>query len=451
MPQPVARHLIVSDVDDTIIRSAATSAVRLVMETLRHNVYRRVAFPGVAAFYRALADTPELDPDPRTGHVDARPHGQTPIYYLTSSVWRVHGLLTAFFALHGLPAGPLLMSDRRLVGGGLDPHRHRHHKLGHLRALLELHPHHRLVLIGDCGQRDPEIFAELTTEAPARVAAIYLRDLGDAARRAHVDALLAPAQKQGIALCIAPDSLTHARHAAHHGLIDPARLDGIERTLPVEALPELPATQEEIHDERPAGFRILTAVIEPAEPVALVRGAAGGVADPRRYRDRLRTAPCPRPRVLRALGLIGLAHRFDAPLASRACPIHSAPTGQRRTAGDTMKRLATCLIALGLAATGCGKKDDTPPSAAPATADKAAPATPTAPASAATPWDGYDSTPSLPASKAPGRSAPTPAAAPPTPGSSPATRSPSPAPTAPPPSASSSCPCPASSASRPAT
>ncbi|MEZ4437260.1 MAG: hypothetical protein R3F65_33110, partial [bacterium] len=52
-----------------------------------------------------------------------------------------------------------------------------------------------------------------------------------------------------------------------------------------------------------------------------------------------------------------------------------------------MKRLATCLIALGLAATGCGKKDDTPPSAAPATADKAAPA---APAKAATPWDGYD-------------------------------------------------------------
>lgn len=252
IPQRAAPHLIVSDVDDTIIRSSATSAVRLVMETLRHNVYRRVAFPGVAAFYRALADTPELDPDPKTGHVDARPHGQTPIYYLTSSVWRVHGLLTAFFALHGLPAGPLLMSDRRLVGGGLDPHRHRHHKLGHLRALLELHPDHRLVLIGDCGQRDPEIFAELATEAPARVVAIYLRDLGDAARRAHVDALLAPAQKQGIALCIAPDSLTHARHAAHHGLIDPARLDGIERTLPVEALPELPATTEEIHDERPA-------------------------------------------------------------------------------------------------------------------------------------------------------------------------------------------------------
>lgn len=255
IPLERARFIVVSDVDDTIIRSSATSAVRLVMETLRHNVYRRVAFPGVATFYRALADAPELSPDPKTGLVCALPQGQNPVFYLTSSVWRVHGLLSAFFELHGMPAGPLLMSDRRLVHGTLVKDRHRVHKLGHLRDLLGRYPDHRLVLIGDCGQRDPEIFAELADEAPDRVAAIYLRDLGDAARQQRVDELFAEARAAGVAVCVALDSLTHARHAATHGLIDPARLDAIRRALPDDTLATEPATDAEVRRERPPELR----------------------------------------------------------------------------------------------------------------------------------------------------------------------------------------------------
>lgn len=249
IPLEAARFIVVSDVDDTIMHSSATSAVRLVMETLRHNVYRRVAFPGVGAFYRALTGAPEFDAPAH--HASARPLGQHAIYYLTSSVWRVHGLLAAFFALHGLPAGPLLMSDRRLVHGSFEPDRHRLHKLAHLRALVALHPDHRLLLIGDCGQRDPEIFAELAAADPARVAAIYLRDLGDARRLLRVEALLAPAKAAGVPICIAPDSLTHARHAVEHGFIDPARLDAIHRALPEETRVTEPATTAEVHGERP--------------------------------------------------------------------------------------------------------------------------------------------------------------------------------------------------------
>lgn len=53
-----------------------------------------------------------------------------------------------------------------------------------------------------------------------------------------------------------------------------------------------------------------------------------------------------------------------------------------------MIRIATLTMALGLAAAGCGKKDETP--STPATADKAAPGTPAAPTKKATPWDAYD-------------------------------------------------------------
>jgi phosphatidate phosphatase APP1 len=34
----------------------------------------------------------------------------------------------------------------------------------------------RFVLVGDTGERDPEIYADVAREHPAKVAAIYLRD-----------------------------------------------------------------------------------------------------------------------------------------------------------------------------------------------------------------------------------------------------------------------------------
>lgn len=198
IPRLDARFAVVSDVDDTVIESRAASALKLAYETLGRNVYRRVPMPGMAPLYRAL-----------TG-------GREPLVWLTSSIWRVHDLLRAFFELHRFPPAPLLMSDARLLRSQWIADRHETHKLEHLRALAGLWSL-PLVLSGDCGQRDPEIFAAFAAEHPVR--AIYLRDLGDAARQRDVEALLAPLRARGIPICVADEARVFTRHAAEHGLL----------------------------------------------------------------------------------------------------------------------------------------------------------------------------------------------------------------------------------------
>ena len=49
------------------------------------------------------------------------------------------------------------------------------HKLTLIRALLTDNPALQVVLIGDTGQLDPEIYATIAQEAPDRVRAVYVR------------------------------------------------------------------------------------------------------------------------------------------------------------------------------------------------------------------------------------------------------------------------------------
>jgi phosphatidate phosphatase APP1 len=52
------------------------------------------------------------------------------------------------------------------------------YKLARIRELLALFSGRRAVLIGDAGERDPEVYARIAAEQPARVAAVFIRLLG---------------------------------------------------------------------------------------------------------------------------------------------------------------------------------------------------------------------------------------------------------------------------------
>ena len=79
------------------------------------------------------------------------------------------------------------------------------------------------VLIGDSGQRDPEIYAQVVREHPGRVLAIYIRNVSrDPARQRAIEDLAVEVVEAGSTLLLASDSMAMARHAAEHGLIAPA-------------------------------------------------------------------------------------------------------------------------------------------------------------------------------------------------------------------------------------
>jgi phosphatidate phosphatase APP1 len=178
VPPPDAPFGVISDIDDTVLVSDATNVAKVLARTLLQNVHERLAFPGVAELYRALAAQ------------------GAPFFYVSSSPWNLHGPLTRFLELHGLPSGPLLLRD-----WGLDEaasRGHAGHKLDAVASVLQALPGPRFLLVGDSGQEDPEIYARLVEERPERVLGVLIRDVAGPARDAAVDALARAAEARGV-------------------------------------------------------------------------------------------------------------------------------------------------------------------------------------------------------------------------------------------------------------
>jgi hypothetical protein len=130
-------------------------------------------------------------------------------------------MLEAFFALHGIPVGPILfLRDWGLSLSHPLPRASRGHKLNLIREMLELYSDLPFVLIGDSGQHDPEIYTQVVREHPRRVAAVFIRNVShDSSRTAAIEALAQEVLEAGSSLLLAADSVAMAEHAATLGLV----------------------------------------------------------------------------------------------------------------------------------------------------------------------------------------------------------------------------------------
>ncbi len=212
VPPDDASFAVISDIDDTVLQTHATSLLRMARTTLLNRAEDRLPFPGVAAFYQAL---------------QAGPSGgeANPIFYLSSSPWNLYDLLVEFMALNDIPKGPLILQDYGFDDGKRLKLSHAEHKLVHIRELLDLYPALPFVLIGDSGEHDPELYAQIIEEYPGRIRAVYIRDVSDEPRDGAVQALAQQAAVRGVDLVLTPDSAVAAAHAAKIGLIDPDAFD----------------------------------------------------------------------------------------------------------------------------------------------------------------------------------------------------------------------------------
>ena len=106
--------------------------------------------------------------------------------------------------------------------------RHASHKVAAIARIAELYPRLPLILIGDSGQEDPEIYREIVRRYPARVLAIYIRNVTpDPARSAAIRALADEVREAGSTLILADDTLAAARHAAERGWIAREALEDV--------------------------------------------------------------------------------------------------------------------------------------------------------------------------------------------------------------------------------
>lgn len=152
-----APFLLVSDFDDTLAQSHVLDARALVASALLRDADTQPAVEGMADFYRCL----------RTG----RRGGPPPGFALVSGSPVQYGpRILRFLARHGFPHFGLAL--RRLSPATL-----RGYKQPRIRDLLGL-VRAPAVLVGDSGEHDPEVYAEVRAAAPGRVLAVYIRDVG---------------------------------------------------------------------------------------------------------------------------------------------------------------------------------------------------------------------------------------------------------------------------------
>ncbi|MGH9887892.1 MAG: App1 family protein [bacterium] len=211
IPSPAAAFGVISDMDDTVLQSDATMLLNALRLMLLENARTRLPFPGAAAFYRALHDG--------TG---GRP--KNPIFYVSSSPWNLHDVITEFLDAHRIPSGPLMLRDWDL-GSVLSGGKHATHKSQIIREILDAFPWLKFILAGDSGQEDPEIYSSIVAEYPGRIQAVYIRDVSKSAgRSAAIKVLSQQVLVSQSELVLAEDTLTLAQHAASKGWIDPTRL-----------------------------------------------------------------------------------------------------------------------------------------------------------------------------------------------------------------------------------
>jgi phosphatidate phosphatase APP1 len=205
-----ARFGVISDLDDTVVRSSATSVLKMAWIVVRNNAHTRLPFEGVAAFYRAL-------------QLGAEGRSSNPTFYVSSSPWNIYDMLDDFLDVHGVPPGPLFLKDWSLTVLG----KHRGYKLGVIRRLLGTYQEMPFVLIGDSGEEDPEIYLQTVREHPGRILAVYIRDVTSGERDAEIMAMADEARNLGTEMVAVPDTTAAAEHAASIGLIAPDAIDAI--------------------------------------------------------------------------------------------------------------------------------------------------------------------------------------------------------------------------------
>ncbi len=151
---------VVSDIDDTIKISEVHDKKAL----LRNTFYKPFeAAPGMSAFYR-----------------DLREREQARFHYVSASPWQLYPPLLEFMDKEGFPRGSFHLKhfrwkDKNFFNLFQDPIVY---KRGLIEGLLEKYPRRTFVLIGDSGEKDPEVYGEIARAHPGRIRRILIRDVG---------------------------------------------------------------------------------------------------------------------------------------------------------------------------------------------------------------------------------------------------------------------------------
>jgi phosphatidate phosphatase APP1 len=194
VPGPDARFGIVSDIDDTILETGVQRVWQMVRTTFTGSALTRTPFPGAPELYRDLAA------------------GVNPVFYVSSSPWNLYAFLQGFLRHRDFPIGPVLLRD--LIG--TEEGRARKHE--RIEDIIARNPQLQFVLLGDSGEHDPQVYADMVRAHPDRFLAVYIREVRLDPGDGRVEQV-SDSWASEVPFVLAADSDAVRRHAESIGLL----------------------------------------------------------------------------------------------------------------------------------------------------------------------------------------------------------------------------------------
>lgn len=193
LPPDTARFGVISDIDDTVLKSYATNPVRVALITLLKDATEREPFEDVPLVYRTLQQA-------ETAH--------NPIFYVSSSPWNLYDMLTSFMQHHGIPLGPMALRDVGFDADKFFTSSHTQHKGRQIESILRCYPSLPFILVGDSGQHDAEIYADIAKRYRQQVKLICIRNVSKPSRQLeHVRHICHTTSQAGVTMRL----ITHSQ------------------------------------------------------------------------------------------------------------------------------------------------------------------------------------------------------------------------------------------------
>ena len=151
---------VVSDIDDTIKDSNVLDKRELALNTFVRD-FRGV--PGMSDLYQGWARG-----------------GAVVFHYVSGSPWQLLAPIVDFMERDRFPRGSFHLRRFRVKdssGREFLENRTLEFKVDTIDRLMALLPDRRFVFVGDSGEKDPEVYADLAARCPRQVAAILIRDV----------------------------------------------------------------------------------------------------------------------------------------------------------------------------------------------------------------------------------------------------------------------------------
>ena len=154
---------VISDIDDTVKVSNVGDHKNLLEQTFLQDF---AAAPGMATVYR------EWSTD------------DTGFHFVSSSPWQLYEPLQEFLDQHGFPWSSFSLKSIRfrdetlldLFKKGTET------KPAAIEKILDQYPDRDFILVGDSGEQDPEVYAELLRSRPEQISKVYIRNVTQASK-----------------------------------------------------------------------------------------------------------------------------------------------------------------------------------------------------------------------------------------------------------------------------